>query len=255
MPNQETPTKDEAMRVDELIQNRAGVELPAVGSWAIAPGQRISAERRGRLRTKSIAVRTTGGALRVSPDPAVVTLEVGLVALDVDAEAALVIGFEGCLDSADRTGRWWFDGTVTIDGSAAPFRLALAYQGVHCRGAAPVAWLTIAEAYLAVERGRLPSRPPGRTRGLHLSGDLNAKRKAGGGAVTEVGRAASGSGLAMGRSVQQVAISDQLERHQILVPGGDDGRRIDALLQRQSGLRCAGQQIEEPWPVDDRHRL
>jgi hypothetical protein len=162
-------------RSQDLIQHRAGVELPASGTWTIASGQPIWAERRGSFRTEEIALRTTHGALVVTADLAIVTLDLGLLASEADEP--LTIGFEGHLSSADRLGRWRFDGAADVDGSACPCELALAYQGVHTRGAAPVAWLTIAEAFLTADRSR--GRRRARNRGLQITGDLNAHRDLG----------------------------------------------------------------------------
>lgn len=166
-----------AKRTCDLIQHRAGVELPACGTWTIASGQPISARRRGALRTEEITFHTTHGALTVSTDLAAVTLEIGLLAHEVGIKGPLSIGLAGDLSSADRVGRWRFDGTMTIDGAASPFELALDYQGVHARGAAPVAWLTISQGLtIPAPDGRSRRR---RSRGLHISGDLNAHRDTG----------------------------------------------------------------------------
>ncbi|MEL7158990.1 MAG: hypothetical protein AAFN30_20685 [Actinomycetota bacterium] len=156
-----------------MIQCRTGVELPAAGSWHIAPSQLISAERRGPRRPP-ITYQTARGALWVSPDHDAVTLELGLLAPGEARSTPTSIWFQGALGSADRAGRWRFDGSITIDGAPAPFELVLGYQGVHARGAVPLAWFTITGAWLATRRERRGRR--GRRPDLCISGDINAER-------------------------------------------------------------------------------
>ena len=127
--------------IDDLIQHRDGIELPAGGAWTIAPGQSMWAERLGPGRARRIGLRTASGALTVSTDLVKLTLTLGLVARDGTATPR-TIGFEGDLGFADRVGRWRFDGRSTVDGASSACVLALDYQGVHARGATPVAWLT-----------------------------------------------------------------------------------------------------------------
>lgn len=160
------------MKSNELIQHRAGVELPATGRWPIGAGQPMSAMRRGRFGTKELGIQTAFGALTVLPDRRIMTLELGLrpAPTETGADAPPTIGFEGGLRSADRLGYWRFDGNITIGETSFPFELSLVYQGVCAWGATPVAWLIMVDTYLATESGRR-----GRRRGLEIHGDLNAR--------------------------------------------------------------------------------
>lgn len=185
-------------QTSDLIRYRAGVEIPAGGTWTIASGQTMTAKRRGRLRSADIAVRTTGGALAVSADLATVTFELGLGPDRTSRETAPAVDIEGALIAADRIGRWRFGGTVTIEGAVSPIEVALVYQGVHARGAAPVVWLTVAEMFLVTDRGRR-RRPAG----LRISGDLNACRD----------DAGTTSLPAIGRSDRSVLVSQDKPRY------------------------------------------
>jgi len=191
--------KSNATRPRDLIQQRAGVEIPASGRWTIASGQSLSALRRGSFRTETVPLQTTQGALTVATGTKIVTLELGLLAPDAATPNPLTIGFEGGLSSADRFGRWVFDGTITVGGAATPFKLAFDYQGVHARGAAPVTWLTVADAFLPAGRGRRHRR-----RGLQIGGDLNAHRTPGG--SSGVGTAAERAATIEETYVQDLAV-------------------------------------------------
>ena len=160
------------MKSNELIQHRAGVELPAIGRWPIGAGQPMSATSRGRFGTKKLGIQTAFGALTVLPDHRIMTLELGFrpAPNETGADAPPEIGFEGGLRSADRLGHWRFDGNMTIGETSCPFELSFVYQGVCAWGATPVAWLIMVDTYLATEPGRR-----GRRRGLEIHGDLNAQ--------------------------------------------------------------------------------
>ena len=148
--------------------------MPAGGTWTIGPGQRLAGASRGSFRQSAMSFRTEHGALHLPGESRVVILELELVAPDAAGHEPRTIGFAGRLVSADQSGRWRFGGTAIVDDTASPLDLTVAYQGVHTRGAAPVAWLTIANATFAVESAQRRWR----RRVLQLSGDLNARTAA-----------------------------------------------------------------------------